>query len=104
THHIGIASFRSSAVRRCRERESAQYAPQRSFMLDPDEPNTHTQNTIESPAQHAPRRRRAASRAAGPPSSAPDAPQIERVNDRRAQANEDALADDASAAEATARA
>ena len=73
-------------------------------MLDPDEPDTHTQNTIESPAQHAPRRRRAASRAAGPPSSAPDAPQIERVNDRRAQANEDALADDASPAEATARA
>ena len=47
-------------------------------MLDPDEPNTHTQNPIESPAAPpAPRRRRAASRPAGPPSSALNAPKIE---------------------------
>ena len=47
-------------------------------MLDPDEPNTHTQNPIESPAAPpAPRRRRAASRPAGPPSSALNAPEIE---------------------------
>jgi ribonuclease E len=47
-------------------------------MLDPDEPNTHTQNPIEPPqAPPAPRRRRAASRPAGPPSSAPNAPMIE---------------------------
>ena len=50
-------------------------------MLDLDEPDTPTQETNEQPAkQPAPRRRRAASRAAGPPSSAPDAPAIERVN------------------------
>jgi ribonuclease E len=49
-------------------------------MLDLDEPDTPTQETTEQPpAQPAPRRRRAASRAAGPPSSAPDAPAIERV-------------------------
>jgi ribonuclease E len=48
-------------------------------MLDPNEP-THTQNTIEEPdVQSSPRRRRAASRAAGPPSSAPDAPTIEHA-------------------------
>ncbi len=48
-------------------------------MLEPDEP-THTQNTIEEPdVQSSPRRRRAASRAAGPPSSAPDAPTIEHA-------------------------
>ena len=48
-------------------------------MLEPNEP-THTQNTIEEPdVQSSPRRRRAASRAAGPPSSAPDAPTIEHA-------------------------
>ncbi len=48
-------------------------------MLDPNEPDTSTQDTNEeSPAQPAPRRRRAASRPAGPPSSAPNAPTIER--------------------------
>jgi ribonuclease E len=51
-------------------------------MLDPHEPDTPTQETTEQPAaQHAPRRRRAASRPAGPPSSAPDAPVIERVDE-----------------------
>jgi ribonuclease E len=48
-------------------------------MLDPNEPDTHTQETTEQPAVQPPRRRRAASRAAGPPSSAPDAPHIERA-------------------------
>jgi ribonuclease E len=48
-------------------------------MLDPNEPDTSTQDTNEEPAaQPAPRRRRAASRPAGPPSSAPNAPTIER--------------------------
>jgi ribonuclease E len=48
-------------------------------MLEPNEP-THTQNTIEEPdVQSSPRRRRAASRAAGPPSSAQDAPTIEHA-------------------------
>jgi ribonuclease E len=61
-------------------------------MLDLDEPDTPTQETNEQPAkQPAPRRRRAASRAAGPPSSAPDAPAIERVN----RASESASADSA---------
>jgi ribonuclease E len=47
-------------------------------MLDPHEPDTPTSETNEAPpAQPAPRRRRAASRPAGPPSSAPDAPSIE---------------------------
>ena len=47
-------------------------------MLDPHEPDTSTSETNEAPpAQPAPRRRRAASRPAGPPSSAPDAPSIE---------------------------
>jgi ribonuclease E len=60
-------------------------------MLDPDEPNTHTQETTEeSTVQPAPRRRRAASRPAGPPSSAPDAPKIERVQESSGPANEDA--------------
>jgi ribonuclease E len=60
-------------------------------MLDPDEPNTQTQETIEeSTVQPAPRRRRAASRPAGPPSSAPDAPKIARVLESSAPANEDA--------------
>ena len=47
-------------------------------MLDPHEPDTSTTETNEQPpAQPAPRRRRAASRPAGPPSSAADAPTIE---------------------------
>ena len=50
-------------------------------MLDPNEPDTHTQETTEQPAAQPPRRRRAASRPAGPPSSAPDAPKIERAED-----------------------
>src|SRR5215211_2438837 len=49
-------------------------------MLDPPEPDTSTTETNEQPPAQpaAPRRRRAASRPAGPPSSAPDAPTIER--------------------------
>jgi ribonuclease E len=48
-------------------------------MLDPHEPDTSTTETNEQlPAQPTPRRRRAASRPAGPPSSAHDAPIIER--------------------------
>ena len=51
-------------------------------MLDPHEPDVPTQQTNEEPpAQPAPRRRRAASRPAGPPSSAPDAPSIESARD-----------------------
>jgi ribonuclease E len=58
-------------------------------MLDPDEPNTHTQESTEEPTDQAtPRRRRAASRPAGPPSSAPDAPKIERADESSAPANE----------------
>src|SRR5215213_7700576 len=49
-------------------------------MLDPHEPDTSTTETNEQPPAQpaAPRRRRAASTPAGPPSSAPDAPTIER--------------------------
>jgi ribonuclease E len=51
-------------------------------MLDPHEPDAPTQETTEQPpTQPAPRRRRAASRPAGPPSSAPDAPAIQRTNE-----------------------
>ena len=58
-------------------------------MLDPDEPTTQIQNTIEEPeTRPAPHRRRAASRAAGPPSSAPHAPEIERVLESPAAASE----------------
>jgi ribonuclease E len=47
-------------------------------MLDPHEPDTTTQETNEQPpTQPALRRRRAASRPAGPPSSDPDAPSIQ---------------------------
>ncbi|HJY43226.1 MAG TPA: Rne/Rng family ribonuclease [Propionibacteriaceae bacterium] len=50
-------------------------------MLDPHEPDISTPETSEQPpAQPAPRRRRAASRPAGPPSSAPDAPSIHRTS------------------------
>jgi ribonuclease E len=84
THHIGSVSFRSPAMRWRSERESALHAPQRSLMLDPDEPNQQTQEptqeaTQETTVQAPQRRRRVASRPAGPPSSAPDAPKIERV-------------------------
>jgi ribonuclease E len=51
-------------------------------MLDPHEPDVPTSETNEQPpAQPAPRRRRAASRPAGPPSSAPDAPSIESAGE-----------------------
>jgi ribonuclease E len=64
-------------------------------MLDPDEPNTHTQDTTESPTvKPTQRRRRAASRPAGPPSSAPDAPQIERVLSSPGPAEENAGAEE----------
>jgi ribonuclease E len=64
-------------------------------MLDPDEPTTHTQVTTESPTvQPTQRRRRAASRPAGPPSSAPDAPEIERILQLPGPANEDAAAEE----------
>jgi ribonuclease E len=50
-------------------------------MLDPHEPDTSTPETNEQPpAQPATRRRRAASRPAGPPSTAPDAPSIQRAS------------------------
>ena len=59
-------------------------------MLDPHEPDTSTQETNEeSPAKPAPRRRRAASRPAGPPSSAPNAPTIERPNELPETVSED---------------
>ena len=45
-------------------------------MLD-NEPDNHTQESPEQPVAPVVRRRRAASRPAGPPSSAPDAPAIE---------------------------
>lgn len=61
-------------------------------MLDPNEPDTHTQETTEQPAAQPPRRRRAASRPAGPPSSAPDAPKIERAEDGSGIAGEAVVA------------
>ncbi len=58
-------------------------------MLDPHEPDVPTSETNEQPpAQPAPRRRRAASRPAGPPSSAPDAPSIESTGDAPEPASE----------------
>jgi ribonuclease E len=67
-------------------------------MLDPDEPNKQAQETTEQPTAHAPeRRRRAASRPAGPPSSAPDAPSIERVAESSKAANDDGLVDEVAA-------
>ena len=54
-------------------------------MLDPHEPDTRTHDTTEQPAPPAPRRRRAASRPAGPPSTAPNAPEIERPQGRRSR-------------------
>ena len=47
-------------------------------MLD-NEPDNHTQESPEQPVAPVVRRRRAASRPAGPPSSAPDAPPIEHT-------------------------
>src|SRR5512133_2093723 len=62
-------------------------------MLDPHEPNMHTQESNKQPsAEPAPRRRRAASRPAGPPSSAPDAPRIERVAEGSEPLSEDSTA------------
>ena len=59
-------------------------------MLDPNEPDTPTQEKTEEPAaQPAPRRRRAASRPAGPPSSAPHAPSIQRVEESAERVSED---------------
>ena len=59
-------------------------------MLDPHEPDTSTQETNEEPpAKPAPRRRRAASRPAGPPSSAPNAPTIERPTELPETVSED---------------
>jgi ribonuclease E len=74
-------------------------------MLDPDEPNKQTQETTEQAGVQPPqRRRRAASRPAGPPSSAPDAPQIERDAESSGSANDEGLADDlAPAAEKSAK-
>ena len=74
-------------------------------MLDADEPNQQTQETTQEVTVQAPqRRRRAASRPAGPPSSAPDAPQIERLAQSSGAANDDGLADEvAPAAEKAAK-
>jgi ribonuclease E len=59
-------------------------------MLDPNEPDTTTQETNEEPpVQPAPRRRRAASRPAGPPSSAANAPTIERPTEVPEPVSED---------------
>jgi ribonuclease E len=58
-------------------------------MLDPHEPDTHTHDTTEQPAPPAPRRRRAASRPAGPPSTAPNAPEIERRQESSEPVSED---------------
>jgi ribonuclease E len=61
-------------------------------MLDPDELDTRTHDTTEQPGSPAPRRRRAASRPAGPPSSAPDAPEIQRPPELPEPASEDVTA------------
>ena len=58
-------------------------------MLDPHEPDTHTHDTTEQPAPPAPRRRRAASRPAGPPSTASNAPEIERPQESPEPVSED---------------
>jgi ribonuclease E len=58
-------------------------------MLDPHEPDTHTHDTTEQPAPPAPRRRRAASRPAGPPSTAPNAPEIQRPLESPERGSED---------------
>jgi ribonuclease E len=58
-------------------------------MLDPHEPDTHTHDTTEQPAPPAPRRRRAASRPAGPPSTAPNAPEIQRRQESPEPVSED---------------
>jgi ribonuclease E len=61
-------------------------------MLDPHEPDTRTHDTTEQPAPPAPRRRRAASRPAGPPSTAPNAPEIERPHGSPEPVSEDSAA------------
>src|SRR5918997_6732021 len=48
---------------------------------DTDNPSTSEQPLADTPATPQPRRRRAASRPAGPPSSDPDAPPIEPVGE-----------------------
>jgi ribonuclease E len=61
-------------------------------MLDPHELDTNTHDTTEQPASPAPRRRRAASRPAGPPSSAPNAPEIQRPAESPEPISEDLTA------------
>ena len=61
-------------------------------MLDPHEPHTHTQDTTEQPSPPTTRRRRAASRPAGPPSTAPNAPEIERPQESPEPVSEDFIA------------
>jgi ribonuclease E len=71
-------------------------------MLDPNEPDTPTQEKTEEPAaQPAPRRRRAASRPAGPPSSARDAPAIQRVEESARPVSEDSTGEATPPAEKT---
>ena len=72
-------------------------------MLDPHEPDTRTHDTTEQPAPPAPRRRRAASRPAGPPSTAPNAPEIERPHGSPEPVSEDSAAEITPPAEKTAK-
>jgi ribonuclease E len=73
-------------------------------MLDPHEPDTSTTETNEQlPAQPTPRRRRAASRPAGPPSSAHDAPTIERPTEVPGSGENSAEAEVATPPEKTAK-
>jgi ribonuclease E len=65
-------------------------------MLDPHEPDTQTPDTTEQPAPPTPRRRRAASRPAGPPSTAPNAPEIQRP-----EVSPEPISKDLTAAEST---
>jgi ribonuclease E len=65
-------------------------------MLDPHEPDTQTHDTTEQPAPPTPRRRRAASRPAGPPSTAPNAPEIQRP-----EVSPEPISKDLTAAEST---
>jgi ribonuclease E len=65
-------------------------------MLDPHEPDTQTHDTTEQPAPPTPRRRRAASRPAGPPSTAPNAPEIQRP-----QGSPEPIGEDLTAAKST---
>src|SRR5215213_7253693 len=76
------AGFRCPATTPECERTCAQLRIEGVEMLD-NEPDSNQQSTPEQPAAEpaprAPRRRRAASRPAGPPSSAPEAPPIEHA-------------------------